>query len=49
MRDIDRIAGKVRPLVDSVFAFEDAPKAYDWLMSKRATGKVVVKVDPTAE
>ncbi|KAI0639459.1 NAD-P-binding protein [Trametes polyzona] len=51
LKDFARLVeeGKVRPLVDSVFAFEDAPKAYDRLMSKRATGKVVVKVDPTAE
>ncbi|KAI0361552.1 NAD-P-binding protein [Trametes cingulata] len=40
--------GKIRPLVDSVFAFEDALKAYERIMTKRATGKVVVKVDPTA-
>ena len=41
--------GKVKPLVDSVFAFEDVPKAYERLMTGRATGKVVVKVDPDAE
>ncbi|KAH9898345.1 NAD-P-binding protein [Cubamyces lactineus] len=41
--------GKVRPLVDSVFAFEDALKAYEKLLTKRATGKIVVKVDPTVE
>ncbi|KAI0655132.1 NAD-P-binding protein [Cubamyces menziesii] len=41
--------GKVRPLVDSVYAFEDVLKAYEKLMTKRATGKIVVKVDPTAE
>ncbi|KAI0655133.1 NAD-P-binding protein [Cubamyces menziesii] len=41
--------GKVHPLVDSVFAFEDALKAYERLLTKRATGKIVVKVDPAAE
>ncbi|KAI0735098.1 NAD-P-binding protein [Earliella scabrosa] len=41
--------GKVKPLVDSVFAFEDVPKAYERLLTSRATGKVVVKVDPDAE
>ena len=42
-------AGKARPLVDSVYPMEDALKAYERLMTKRATGKVVVKIDPTAE
>ncbi|KAI0825077.1 NAD-P-binding protein [Trametes gibbosa] len=41
--------GKVRPVVDSVYAYEDVSKAYERLQSQRATGKVVVKVDPTAE
>ncbi|KZV65702.1 NAD(P)-binding protein [Peniophora sp. CONT] len=41
--------GKARPLVDSVYSMEDALKAYERLMTMRATGKVVVKVDPTAE
>lgn len=41
-------AGKVKPLVDSVYSFEDALKAYERLQTGRATGKVVVKVDPTA-
>ncbi|GAA5942609.1 hypothetical protein JCM3775_003655 [Rhodotorula graminis] len=36
--------GKLRPIVDSVFAFEDALKAYERQMSNRAKGKVVVKV-----
>ena len=45
----DLVIGKIRPLVDSVFAFEDTLKAYERLMSKRATGKVVVKVDPAVE
>ncbi|TBU45081.1 NAD(P)-binding protein [Dichomitus squalens] len=41
--------GKVKPLVDSVFSFEDTLKAYERIKTGRATGKVVVKVDPTAE
>ncbi|KAI0041542.1 NAD(P)-binding protein [Auriscalpium vulgare] len=41
--------GKVKPIIDSVYAFEDALKAYDRIMTKRATGKVIVKVDPNVE
>ncbi|KAH9934871.1 uncharacterized protein B0H18DRAFT_490659 [Fomitopsis serialis] len=49
--DLEQIAkyvaeGKVKPLVDSVYAFEDALKAYERLLTGRATGKVVIKVDP---
>lgn len=36
----------MKPLVDSVYAFEDALQAYERLMTGRATGKVVIKVDP---
>ncbi|RDB24078.1 Zinc-type alcohol dehydrogenase-like protein C16A3.02c [Hypsizygus marmoreus] len=39
--------GSIKPPVDSVYEFEDVLKAYDRIMSSRATGKVVVKVDPT--
>ena len=39
-------AGKVKPIVGSVYPFEDALKAYERLMTGRATGKVVIKVDP---
>ncbi|KAI0063404.1 NAD(P)-binding protein [Artomyces pyxidatus] len=39
-------AGTAKPLVDSVYSFENALDAYDRLMTHRATGKVVVKVDP---
>ncbi|KAI0063402.1 NAD(P)-binding protein [Artomyces pyxidatus] len=35
---------KVKPVVDSVFTFEDTLKAYDRSMTGRATGKVVIKV-----
>ncbi|EAU88249.1 hypothetical protein CC1G_03921 [Coprinopsis cinerea okayama7 len=37
--------GKLKPLVDSVYNFEDALKAYERILTGRATGKVVVKVD----
>jgi len=40
-------SGAVRPVVDSVYQFDDVHKAYDRIISGRATGKVVVKVDPT--
>jgi len=40
------ILGSLKPNVDSVFAFEDAIEAYNRLLTGRATGKVVVKVDP---
>jgi len=39
--------GKLKPVVDSVYEFEDVLKAYDRMISGRATGKIVVKVDPT--
>ena len=39
--------GKFKPVVDSEFAFDDAVKAFERLMTKRATGKVVIKVDPS--
>ncbi|KAI1797933.1 NAD(P)-binding protein [Ganoderma leucocontextum] len=39
--------GRVKPLVDSVYSFEDTLKAYERIQTGRATGKVVVKVDPT--
>lgn len=34
----------VKPIVDSVFPFDDAPKAYEHLIKGRALGKVVVTV-----
>lgn len=39
--------GKLKPLVDSVYNFDDVPKAYERIMTSRATGKVTVKVDNT--
>jgi NADPH:quinone reductase-like Zn-dependent oxidoreductase len=35
---------KLRTVVDSVFAFEDAPKAYEKLLSRQVFGKIVVRV-----
>jgi hypothetical protein len=37
--------GKLKVVVDSVYGFEDALGAYERIMTSRATGKVVVKVD----
>lgn len=37
---VDASIGKIRPLVDSVYEFEDALKAYERILSGRATGKV---------
>lgn len=37
--------GKIRGVVDSVYPFADALKAYDRIMTGHASGKVVVQVD----
>ncbi len=37
-------AGRLEPCVDRVFAFEDAPAAYEHLLSGRHLGKVVIRV-----
>lgn len=44
---LNRLLGDIRPVVDSVYNFDDVPKAYERLMSRHATGKVVVCVDST--
>lgn len=36
--------GTLKPVIDQVFAFEDAKKAYERSMSGRSKGKVVIKV-----
>jgi NADPH:quinone reductase-like Zn-dependent oxidoreductase len=36
--------GKLKPIVDSVFDFSDAQKAYEKLLSRQFFGKIVVKV-----
>lgn len=40
-------AGKVRPVVDSVYPFGDVIEAYARLMTGHTTGKVVVKAPVT--
>jgi NADPH:quinone reductase-like Zn-dependent oxidoreductase len=37
-------AHRIEPVVDTVFAFEDAPKAFDLLASARHVGKVCIEV-----
>jgi NADPH:quinone reductase-like Zn-dependent oxidoreductase len=41
--------GRIKAVVDSVFSFEDTLEAYSRIMSYRARGKVVVKVDAEAD
>jgi NADPH:quinone reductase-like Zn-dependent oxidoreductase len=41
--------GKVKPVIDEVFAFEDAPKAYQKLKTGRSKGKIVVRVRSSDE
>ncbi|KAF9643570.1 NAD(P)-binding protein [Thelephora ganbajun] len=36
--------GKVKPVIDSVFSFDDALRAYDRILTARAVGKVVIEV-----
>jgi NADPH2:quinone reductase len=37
--------GRIRPVVDRVFPFEDALKAADYLRSNQGMGKVVLQMD----
>ena len=39
-------SGDIKPVIDSRFAFEDAPKAFEKLKTGRAKGKIVVDVGP---
>lgn len=39
-------AGKIKVVVDEVFEFDDAPKAYEKLRTGRARGKIIVKGAP---
>ena len=39
-------AGQVRPVIDRVFPFEQAPEALAYLAQGRARGKVVVQLQP---
>ena len=41
------VLGKVKPLVDSTYKFDDVQSAYKRLMSGHAKGKVIVKVTDT--
>lgn len=41
--------GKIRAVIDSVYEFDDAPKAYEKLKTGRAKGKVVVRVKKGSE
>ena len=36
--------GKVKPVIDSVYKFDDVYSAYDKLMTGHARGKVVIEV-----
>lgn len=39
-------AAVLHPVVDREFTFEEAPRAYKYLIEGRATGKVIVQVTP---
>lgn len=41
-------SGEIKPVVDKVFAFEDAVAAFDYLMTGHARGKVVLDLDGEA-
>jgi NADPH:quinone reductase-like Zn-dependent oxidoreductase len=36
--------GKVKPVIDEIFAFDDVPKAYRKLKEGHAKGKIVVRI-----
>ena len=38
-------AGKIKPVIDRVFPFEDAQKAMEYSESGRAKGKIIVKLN----
>jgi hypothetical protein len=40
--------GALKPVVDSVFSFEDALSAYERIRTNRARGKVVIEIDADA-
>jgi alcohol dehydrogenase len=41
-------SGAIQPVVDRVFAFEDAVAAFEYLAAGHAKGKVVLRVEPAA-
>ncbi|ETS80701.1 hypothetical protein PFICI_08230 [Pestalotiopsis fici W106-1] len=50
-RDLSRLgewieSGKIKVVVDQIFAYEDAPKAYEKLRTGHAKGKIIVKGAP---
>lgn len=45
MHCITLTTGALRTYVDSTYEFESALDAYDRIMTSRATGKVIVKVE----
>lgn len=51
--DLNEIAklmkeGKVKPIIDSTFKFEEAPAAFERMKTHRAKGKIIVEVNPNA-
>jgi NADPH:quinone reductase-like Zn-dependent oxidoreductase len=36
--------GKLKPIIDKVFPFDDAPMAYRYLQSAQHFGKVVIRI-----
>ena len=37
--------GKIKPVTDKVFSFEDGIEAYSYLSTGRAKGKVIISLD----
>lgn len=35
----------MKPVVDSVYSFDDVPRAYERIMTSRAKGKIIVQVE----
>jgi NADPH:quinone reductase-like Zn-dependent oxidoreductase len=46
LEDVTRLvaAQQIRPVVDRVFGFDEAPEAYAWLEAGKHFGKVVIRV-----